>query len=180
MPTLIDQIMVDPDFSERHEITVPASRERVWDAVNALEPSDIKAARPLFAARNLVARLRHGHEQRDIPAFSAHPMVTDPGRELVQGLAGQWWRLGTSDNLPPFDDPAAFQAFDEPGYVKAAFGFVLLDDRPGRIRLVTETRLLATSPDARRVMGRYWRVIRPGSGLIRRVMLGAIRERATG
>ncbi|MFF5206518.1 hypothetical protein [Streptosporangium sp. NPDC000396] len=179
MPTLIDQIMADSDFSERHEITIPASRERVWDAVNTLDLSDVKLVRPLFAARNLVARLRHGHEQQDIPNFSAPPMATDPGRELVHGLAGQWWRLGASDNLPPFEDLAAFQAFDEPGYAKSAFGFVLLDDRPGRIRLVTETRVLATSPDARRIMGRYWRVIRPGSGLVRRMMLSAIREKAT-
>ena len=45
--------------------------------------------------------------------------------------------------------------------------------------LETETRVLATNPGARTAFQRYWLVIRPASGLIRRIMLGAIARRAT-
>jgi hypothetical protein len=44
--------------------------------------------------------------------------------------------------------------------------------------LTTETRVYATDPAARRRFARYWRVIYPGSSLIRRMWLRAIRKRA--
>ena len=46
--------------------------------------------------------------------------------------------------------------------------------------LSTETRVLATDEASRRAFRRYWLVIRPFSGLIRRVWLRAIRQRAEG
>jgi hypothetical protein len=42
----------------------------------------------------------------------------------------------------------------------------------------TETRVFATSPAARRRFAAYWRVIYPGSAIIRRSWLRAIRHRA--
>jgi hypothetical protein len=44
--------------------------------------------------------------------------------------------------------------------------------------LCTETRVVATDADSRRRFGRYWRVIRPGSALIRRNWLAAAKRRA--
>jgi hypothetical protein len=48
----------------------------------------------------------------------------------------------------------------------------------GGTLLTTETRVLATDEAARRRFGRYWRVIRPGSGAIRRSWLRAAARRA--
>jgi len=45
-------------------------------------------------------------------------------------------------------------------------------------RLQTETRVLLTSPDARRAFRAYWLVIRPFSGLTRRSWLRAAKLRA--
>jgi hypothetical protein len=70
-----------------------------------------------------------------------------------------------------------FVAFAEPGYAKAAMAFLVRPERGGT-RVVTETRIAGTSPEAVRAFGRYWRVIRPGSGAIRRSWLAAIRRRA--
>lgn len=42
----------------------------------------------------------------------------------------------------------------------------------------TETRIAATSDDARRIFGRYWRIVRPGSGLVRHSLLRAVERRA--
>ena len=66
-----------------------------------------------------------------------------------------------------------FAAFDEPGYAKVAFNFVL---EAGE--LSTETRIAGTDERARRRFRFYWLLIRPGSGLIRREWLGAIAKRA--
>ena len=53
----------------------------------------------------------------------------------------------------------------------------LLTGRPA-FHLITETRVAGTSPEATQAVLRYWRVIRLGSGAIRRSWLAAIRRRA--
>ncbi|MFI7643665.1 hypothetical protein [Nonomuraea sp. NPDC049400] len=174
--TLAHRLLPTPDAAERHSIVINASRDRVWDAISNLKATDLRLAKPLIALRNLLSRVWNGHAQRDLPDFT--PLAEDPGREVVQGLIGQWWRLGRAENVASVDGPDAFCAFDRPGYAKATFSFLLEDAGDGRIRLVTETRVQATSPDARRAFLRYWVVIRPGSGFLRRVMLAAIRARA--
>jgi hypothetical protein len=60
---------------------------------------------------------------------------------------------------------------------KAVLAFLVRPERGGS-RVITETRVAGTSPDATRAFLRYWRVIRPGSGAIRRSWLAAIRRRA--
>ncbi|MGI5487724.1 hypothetical protein [Microtetraspora malaysiensis] len=174
MSTLVDRYMPHPEHAERHSIVIHAPRERVWAALNDLKPTDIRAARPLFAARDLVSRLLHRHPQSDLPTLNVLDEV--PGSEIVHGVVGQWWRLGAADNAPVSD----FVSFDRPGYGKAVFGFHLSDLGPDRVLLTTETRVITTSPDARRAMARYWVVIRLGSGFVRRVMLAALRRRAMG
>jgi hypothetical protein len=44
--------------------------------------------------------------------------------------------------------------------------------------VVGQTRIQALDDAARAVMARYWRVIDPGSGMIRRMWLRAVRDRA--
>ncbi len=44
--------------------------------------------------------------------------------------------------------------------------------------VTTETRVFATDDSARRRFAAYWRVIYPGSALIRRMWLRAIQRRA--
>ncbi|AQZ69959.1 unnamed protein product [[Actinomadura] parvosata subsp. kistnae] len=96
----------------------------------------------------------------------------------MDGVIGQWWRLGRAENVSSVTDLDGFLAFDRPGFAKATFSFLLDDAGDGRIRLITETRVQATSPDARRAFLRYWLLIRLGSGLVRRAMLSAVRARA--
>ncbi|MEU4572636.1 hypothetical protein ACBI99_16715 [Nonomuraea sp. ATR24] len=175
-PTLAHRLMPAPDAAERHSIVIDAPPSRVWEAIGNVKATDLRLAKPLFAARNLLSRVRNGHAQRDIPDFI--PLAEDPGREVVQGVIGQWWRLGRAQNVGSVDGLDAFRAFDRPGYAKATFSFLLKDAGDGRTRLVTETRIQATSPDARRAFLRYWGVIRLGSGFVRRVMLAAVRARA--
>lgn len=176
MPTLVDDFIPRPDTAERHSIVINASRDRVWQALTHLDPQDIRLAKPLFAVRRLFSRSPGDRQKRDAPTFT--PLAVDPMREIVLGTIGQWWRLGRAEHTPAIGDADDFRAFDRPGYAKGTFSFLLDDAGPGRIRLVTETRVLATSPDARRAFRRYWIFIRLGSGLIRRNILSAIRARS--
>ena len=56
--------------------------------------------------------------------------------------------------------------------------FVVHEEGDGVVLLTTETRVFATDPSARRRFAVYWRVIYPGSALIRRSWLDAIKRRA--
>jgi hypothetical protein len=58
--------------------------------------------------------------------------------------------------------------------------FLVLPDGKGGSLVSTETRIHASDAAARRRFAAYWRVIYPGSALIRRMWLRAIRRRATG
>lgn len=64
------------------------------------------------------------------------------------------------------------------GVARAAWNFAVVPDPGGGSVLSTETRVRADDPAARRRFRLYWLAIRPGSGLIRRLMLRAIRAEA--
>jgi uncharacterized protein YndB with AHSA1/START domain len=142
-------LLPDPEFAERHAVTIAAPVERVWQALRS-----------------------YGFTRGFIP------LVERPPRELTVGLAGRWWRLRSPLNEPGLAGLGDFTAFTRPGYAKGTFSFTLHELSGGRTLLVTETRLVTTDPAAHRAMGRYWRIIRPGSGLIRHVMLRMLRRRA--
>jgi hypothetical protein len=97
-------------------------------------------------------------------------LAEEPGRELVLGTIGQPWRLRGGNN--PRGD---FAALDRPGYAKLAIDWRLEDGV-----LSTETRVFLTDEESRRKFRRYWLLIRPWSGLIRRMWLRAIARRAEG
>jgi len=62
--------------------------------------------------------------------------------------------------------------------VKIAANFRIEDAGDGRSRVITETRVAANDDFARVKMARYWALIYPGSGMIRRSLLQVIRDRA--
>ena len=97
-----------------------------------------------------------------------------PVRAWRGGAAG---RPHNSGGLGPvFRDASEFVAFREPGFAKVAMNFSAGPAESG-VELRTETRALATDENSRRRFGRYWRVIRLGSALIRRSWLGATKRR---
>ena len=81
-----------------------------------------------------------------------------PGEGVVLTLSGQFWRLGGRGPEAPATAVIDFRAL------------------PGS--LATETRVHVPDPVSRRKFGRYWRIVRPFSGLIRMVVLRAAKRRA--
>jgi len=68
--------------------------------------------------------------------------------------------------------------YREQGALKMAFNFDVEDAGDGWSTVSTETRVWALDDSTRRGMGRYWRLIVPGSGLLRRQWLESIKKRA--
>ena len=95
--------------------------------------------------------------------------------ELVYGLVGRFWQPTGGLRAVRADE---FEGFAEPGYLKAGFNFLVEPNGDGGCLLSTETRVIATDAGARRRFRPYWTVVHPGSALIRRGWLRAIRSRA--
>jgi hypothetical protein len=183
--TLLDDVLPRFDVHEVHETWVPAPNDVVYAAVKEVTAREVRLLMPLEVLRGL-PRLLTGRRPFTpsvaaplLETFTAGvvPLGERPGTEIVAGAIGRFWRfLGNDPAL--IHSRAEFLAFDEQGYTKAAVAFTVSRERDGS-RVVTETRVLATSPDAKRVFRRYWLLIGPASRVIRRSWLAAIRRRAT-
>jgi hypothetical protein len=177
----IDAFLPRWHFHEVHETTVQAPPARVMQAIHAVSAREIRFFRGLMAIRGL------GLRRRD-PAAEGQPLLgvalrggflvlaEDPESELVIGTAGRFWQM--SGTRVPVPGPEEFLTFDQPGCAKVAMNFRLEDAGQGRTRVTTETRILGLDAEARRKFGAYWRVIYPGSAVIRRSWLVAIKARA--
>jgi hypothetical protein len=181
----LDAFMPTYDFQERHELTIDAPAERVRAALNQVSFADIPLMQTLGRVRAIaMGRVRVPPvAQGAAPAIPIVEMIRNPRsgffllddtlREFVFGLAGQPW-----NNAGVRLTPEQFLTWAPPETVKIAANFLIEDADNGRSRVVTETRILASDAPARRKMAKYWALIYPGSGLIRRGLLEAVRDRA--
>jgi hypothetical protein len=151
------------DVRTRHEIAVDASPEQALAAAKAVTTSEAPLLRFLFRLRGLRAR-----GDRPIWDAMAGASFRPFDADTLVGL-GRPWRPW--ERLHPRDGD--FRAFAEPGWAKLAMEFRAEDGR-----LVTETRVQLTDDAARRSFRRYWLVVGPFSGLVRRSWLKAARRRA--
>jgi len=175
--TLLDQILPEYQFTERHRVWVDAPPEAALAAAREVSLGEMKLARLLFRIRGL-RNLGHGPlwEQMLAGRFVALGEIT--GREVAGGTIGQMWKL-SGGHVPRIAGAPEFTNFSLPGYAKAVMSLAA-DRVDGRTELVTETRVFATDEGARQAFSRYWLVIRLGSGLIRRLWLQAAKKRAEG
>lgn len=168
-------------FGEHHEIVVHASPAAVERALRAVSLAELPLARALWALRRLPATLRRQSPEgrssspflEEIPRQGGVILVDRPGR-IVAGLGGQFWRLG--GGIHRFRSPDEFSAWGAPESCKATLEFAWTDTTP--VRLETTTLVHVPDDAARRSFSRYWRVVRPASGLIRILVLRAVKRRA--
>jgi hypothetical protein len=102
-------------------------------------------------------------------------LAHDPPRELVIGTV-----VIKPPAAPEIRSRDAFLASAMPGFARAAMNFHLQRVNDRNTRLTTETRVHATDARSKRRFVVYWRLIYPGSALIRREWLRAIARRAEG
>ena len=168
-------------FNEVHTITVGALPDRVDRAIRAVSAAEVRFFRALTWLRRLgrpgPASLLNPPAHLpllEVATKSGFLLLADaPNRELVVGTVV----IAPPEALRP-TSPAAFRALDAPGYAKATLAFQIEPGPPARSLVRTETRVYAADAATRRRFGAYWRIIYPGSALIRRMWLRAIRARA--
>ncbi len=175
--SLLDQLMPAYDMKASYGIDVPAPPDAVYRALREADLSKALITRALMAIR-MLGRRRGGE------SFVRFGLLPERGtffrlgerapREMVAGILGRFWSL--TGNVCEGDRAAFLEALS-PGTAKAAWNF-RVDPTPRGARLTTETRVLCADDDSRRRFRRYWAVVGPFSGLIRREMLRLIRRQA--
>lgn len=159
-----------------------APPERAFEAIRAVTAGEI----PLFRALTWIRRLGRSGSEGILQAPEQLPLLDVATRNSFLLLAQESGRelvIGTIVLAPPGTritsrDAEAFKALTQPGFAKATMNFLIEPMGSGRSLITTETRVFATDASSRRRFAAYWRVIYPGSALIRRMWLRAIKLRA--
>ena len=138
--------------------------------------ADIRGMRTLMSIRTL----------KQVPV-SHRPVLatmTGPGAnflplastntEFVAGNIGRPW---ANERPVAILDSDHYRGFAVAGYAKIAFNMRVEAAEPGWCKVTTETRILATDEMARKAFTRYWRIVYPGSALIRLMWLDALQRR---
>lgn len=183
---LIDRFIPDPDFREVRELEVEAVPEEVIATIRQADLRD-PVISTLFAVRDLPNRLARrlgarGGRREDV-SFSNIPdagpgwvlLGEDPGKELVLGAVGRFWRRDYGARTVTAEE---FTAFDEPGYLKLAVSSVAVPRGYDQSLLHYEARVEATTEDAADRFRRYWKVIQPGNEVIVRRALQRLKAEA--
>jgi hypothetical protein len=183
LTSLLDGTMPQYEFVEHHQIRVHAPLAAAYSALQAVTLDELAAYPILMKARN--AAMGRGWSRPEGPSPAIIAVFSDPrsgymlikrnGREMVFGGIG---RVRSTGERPILSSPEAFASFDQRGCVKVAFNLKVDDAGNGWTTASTETRLHALDPESRRATAVYWRLIYPGSGMLRTMWLQAARNRA--
>ena len=178
------------DVAARYTIDIDRPAPHVYATLLATDFSRPWLVRGLMGLRLLPKFLRAPRESWQrfrTAARSPRASLTDiahsdfvlleqaPPREIVLGITGRFWTLQADIvRIPPerFRDPVAA------GLAQAAWNFEVTALGQGS-RLATETRIRCADPATLRAFRRYWRLVAPGSGLIRRAILRQVRREAS-
>jgi len=175
-----------PDAVEIHRVEISAPREVVYEALWNTDLGGSPIIKGLLGLRSLPAFVLHPAECRPvnrkitlqtIVSSGFGKLAEDRGREIVLGVAGRFWR--PAGNLLPFKEEN-FHGPVPAGTARAVWNFAVSEVSDQRTVLSTETRILCGDPSSRRKFRAYWLLVRPFSGLIRILMLKAIKRGCEG
>jgi hypothetical protein len=179
--TRLDEFVPIWQFRERHTIRIDAPPARVFEAIRSVRAKEIA----LFNTLTWIRRGGRRAPESILNAGDTAPLLDVATRNGFIYLADDSEReivIGTAVVTPPGRrgalTPEMFKTPLAPGFALAAMNFLVIPDGPSASLVSTETRVFANSPGARRRFARYWRMIYPGSALIRVMWLRALRRRA--
>jgi hypothetical protein len=181
--THLDEFIPVYQFNEAHALQVKAPCDRAYQAIQAVTADEIFLFRTLTwlrrAGRDGPESILNAPEKLPILEVATRTgfvkLAEEGGREIV---------LGTVLLAPPefsghqMPTPEEFKGLQGPGFLVAGMNFRVEDAGTGACNVTTETRVFGTDAVSRRKFVRYWRIIYPGSSLLRYTWLRAIRGRA--
>ena len=188
---LVDNLMPIYDFTEVHSIIIKSSPSNVFKAIKLVSPSEMSIIfRLLFAIRSIPEKISGNRGMKftgkkalldQLFELGFTDLKEEKDKEVVFGtiMPVEMMKFGKTpeDLWPKIKSAAEFVDFNKSGYIMSVANLFIEDNGSG-IKLTTETRTKALDEESRKVFARYWFVIRPGSALVRRLWLRAIRRRA--
>jgi len=179
----LNRVLPEYQFSEVHAVVIHAPPEVVYAAIKQV---DMRVS-PIISGLLALRMLPHLVGRPELPDKLLSLKFEDFTRlgfilltdvypeEMILGLAGQFWKP-TARLLRIAPDK--FRGFNRRTVCKAAWNLRIEPDGVSRVRLTTTTRVYCPTTRVQILFACYWVVIRPFSGLIRRVMLRLIRRAA--
>lgn len=181
---LLDDYCPEYAFREIHSVPTRASTVAVFQALRKITPADLPLVGFLMRIRSLPALL-FGHkffQSNNRTPFlgqiigSGFLLLGTSDSEVLVGTVGKFWRPSGGLCLD-IRTAEEFQKFGKPGWAKVGWNFIVDGDETNR-RIRTETRITCTDQSARTKFRLYWWIVRPGSGMIRKSMLHALKRKA--
>lgn len=179
----LDRLMPEWHFDETHSIHVAAAPDAVYRAARAVTAEEI----PLFRIFTTIRRGGCAHPAGildpppdrpilEVATSTTFAMLAEaPPHEMVIGTA-----VVKPDVSKPRPLEEMFGASIPAGFTLAAMNFAIDAEGARGTRLTTTTRVRASGEHEKRNFAVYWRAIHPGSDILRRTWLQAIRRRAEG
>jgi hypothetical protein len=178
---LLDELMPPYEICERHSVRVAAPADVTLAAAKELDLESSRIIGAIFKARELI--LRSAPEEtttrprgllEQMKAIGWGVLAENP-HEIVMGAVTRPW-----DANPVFRPvaPADFAAFSEPDLVKIVWTLRADPQDDGGSVFRTETRAVATDPDARGKFRWYWSFLSPGIIVIREAMMRPVADAA--
>jgi hypothetical protein len=184
MAMLLDKYLPEYDVTEVHIIRIRAAPEMVYNALMGLSVTEISnIVRFLFWLRALpekpatkkLVQLNYSKPflktmlDNGFTALAAKPPDEFVFGMIAPGNIGRFWKKAAMKNVS-LKDAQSFMAFNDPDYIRVVANFsITAADKPGRVILRTESRSKGLSKKTFKQFRPYWTVIRPWSGLIRRL-----------
>jgi len=181
----LEALIPSPRLLEIEHVDIAIPPERAWALVRHRDFGHLPFVHALFAIRTLPSKIRHLADDEKSEADELHLSIDEllstperPGfqilaetdqHEVVVGAIGKVWHLDI-----PFVHVASadeYARFREPGFVKVAWALRVtpLGERDARVTF--EVRVDATDDASFAKFRRYFRLIGPGSHLIRHALL---------
>lgn len=186
----IDRILPEYIINEYHEVSIDAPIDVIKKAIQSTDISDVPIIHLLTKIRGIEKEKDKNmgdvatKNESDSNTFSTSDFnfyVVNP-KELITVMILSSSMITNSSNrlsaplqITKLED---FITFNKGGYVKVAVNFLFKESDNGQILLSTETRNWPITKKDAFIFAIYWRIIYPGSAIIRRVWLDTIKKRA--
>jgi len=184
----IDNLLPDFAFNEFHEVRINASPEKLKQILQVTGVKDIPIARLLMKIRGIAdedvdlsdraSNNLIGSDTISTPDFNFFVVAPD---EWITVMILKSVIITNNVNQPAPPEISTleqFTSFNKPGYIKVAVNFRFISINENETILTTETRNNGITHKDNRIFGYYWRIIYPGSAIIRRVWLDTIKKKS--
>lgn len=163
--------------TSQSKIVVEAPAAAAFSAFSKADSREMKGASVLGRIRTLGTA-----EAPKDPGFAAAsrefgiiPLGEIPGREILGGLVGRFWRFDFGVRKM---EPRDFASFELPGFTKVITRFEFVDKESGRSEIRATMRIHSTDRVAARRFGFYWFLLSIGISLYMRSILRGLKREA--